>query len=613
MPNKKFAYQIQNILSRYGIKSDVKHEDRFWKVNVIDKYSVLKFAEEIGMYEKIDDDFISKLKASMKYKEKNPNHVSKIKNKGFKKTYDITTKSGTFIANGMLVHNCRQIGASVLSGSYALWRATFNKGQMIKIISLTQRDALEFKEKTIDINYEEMPGFLKSKATRDGNNKTKLKFVNGSQLVVLPTSKQAGRGGTPSLLIVDEAAFNPWMDDIWKSIEPSLDRGGSIIVISTTNGVGNWYHLTYTRAEQKLNSFNPIFVPWWRFPNRDNPWLMDVETGVIPKTEQEDFVKQKELEQLSYVGPIDNAPWLFKKRANAKEEKDFQQEILADFLGSGDSLIPPSKILDLSLKVRDPVWENKLPQYDELINGLWCWKDVVMDHAYMVTVDTATGHGKDYSSIEIVDCDTKEQVAEYKGQIPTDECGEVIKKVARYYNDAYVVIECNNPGPAAFYEVYKSKIDPYSNCYIQMKRGQPWGWDTTPKSRVLLIEDFYKDVMNDKTAIYSKRLLEEIKTFSWQPNGKAEANKGYNDDLVLSWSIYAHLLDYVFGSKPIGLFSNKREVKYNEASSIDYEWEEKDALYMETYGMDMKEYYWLQGMELPESYIKWKKHMEGDD
>jgi hypothetical protein len=513
-----------------------------------------------------------------------------------------------------IFRKCRQIGASVLSGSYALWLATFNKGQMIKIISLTQRDALEFKEKTIDINYEDLPGFLKSKVTRDGNNKTKLKFVNGSQLVVLPTSKQAGRGGTPSLLVIDEAAFNPWMDDIWKAVEPSLDRGGSIIVISTTNGVGNWYHQVYTKAEQGLNSFNPIFVPWWKFPGRDNPWLEDIITEKIPTDKVEDFVNQKQLEQLGYQGPIASAPWLYKKKADAKQEKDFLQEILADFLGSGDSLIPPKTIVELIETVRDPIWEDTLPESDELIHGLWCWKEAAPEHTYMLTCDTATGHGKDYSAIQVIDCDAKEQVAEYKGQVPTDECGEIVKKIGNYYNFAYVVIECNNPGPATFNEVYRSKTDPYVNCYITMKKGQPWGWDTTAKSRQQMIDDFFKDVTNLRTKIYSKRLLEEMKTFSWQTSGKCEANKGYNDDLVITWSIYCHLLEYAFGSVPIGLFSNKKEVRYNQANIIDYEWEEKDSKYKEMFGVDMKEYFWLQGMPLPEGYIKWRKHMEeGDD
>jgi intein/homing endonuclease len=265
VPNKIFILQIKEILSRYGIRSTIKKDKgkSFWRLSVHDKNSVLLFSKEIGIYKKIDSDFILKLENSIKYNSKvSSNKIKSIKKIGIEKVYDIETQNThSFLSNGIVVHNCRQVGASVISGCYALWRVNFRKAQLIKIISLTQSDALEFKEKTIDINYYEMPGFLKTKTTRDGFSKTRLKLVNQSNLRVLSKSKNAGRGGTPSLVIIDEAAFNEWMDDIWKSIEPSLDKGGDVIVISTTNGVGNWYHLTYSRAEEKLNEFNAIYIP----------------------------------------------------------------------------------------------------------------------------------------------------------------------------------------------------------------------------------------------------------------------------------------------------------------------------------------------------------------
>jgi hypothetical protein len=386
-----------------------------------------------------------------------------------------------------IFRKCRQIGASVITGCYALWRANFHKAQIIKIISLQLEDAKEFKEKTIDVNYYEMPGFLKTKTTRDGYSKTRLKLVNQSNLRVLPKSKNAGRGGTPSLVIIDEAAFNEWMDDIWKSIEPSLDKGGDLVVISTTNGVGNWYHLAYTKAEAGLNEFHTIFVPWWKYPGRDNPWLEDIQSGKIPAEEVEDFIKQKEFEQLDYKGPIEDAPWLFKKRANAKNERDFQQEILASFLGSGDTVITPKTIERLEASARDPICVDRLLKDPKQrpIPGLWVWKDVVPEHMYMLTADTATGHGKDFSTCQIIDIYQKEQVAEYKNQEPTDKFGMIIKKIARYYNEAYVVIETNHPGPAVFNEVYTSRIDPYFNVYVKKKGRALISWETSPKTRVL--------------------------------------------------------------------------------------------------------------------------------
>lgn len=510
----------------------------------------------------------------------------------------------------VIFRKCRQVGASIITGAYSIWRANFQKSQIIRIISLTQADSLEFKEKTIDLIYEEMPGFLKAKTTRDGNSRTKLKLANGSQIRVLSKSKNAGRGSTPSLVILDEAAFNEYMDDIWKALEPALDHGGDIIVISTTNGVGNWYHLTYTRSEQKLNNFFPIFIPWWRYPDRDNPWLDDILSGKIPEPEVEEFIRKKELEALSYEGPIEDAPWLFKKRANAKTEKDFQQEILADFLGSGETVITPKTILEIGAGIKVPKWVDQLPN-GEMIHNLWCWEDVNPSHQYMLTVDTATGHGKDFSVMQVVDTTAKEQVAEYKAQVPTDVCGVLVKKVARYYSDAYVTIECNNPGPATFNEVFRNKSDPYYNGYIVTKSGQSWGWDTTPKSRVLLVEDFFKDIENKRTKIYSKRLLEEIKTFSWQENGKPEANKGYNDDLVITWAMYAHLWEFALGSTPLGLVSSK--VRSSDYTSPKYlvDWGERERKCEDIYGCGLTEYYWLQGQDVPEEYKKWLE--EGDE
>jgi len=539
------------------------------------------------------------------------NIVSEIIKENDALTYDIETKEyHSFLANGILAHNCRQVGASVITGAYALWRANFQKSQIIRVVSLSQSDSLEFKEKTIDIDYEEMPGFLKSKTTRDGNSRTKLKLLNGSQIRVLPKSKNAGRGSTPSLMIIDEAAFNEYMDDIWRAVEPALDHGGDVIVISTTNGVGNWYHLTYTRAEQKLNQFYPIFIPWWRYPGRDNPWLQDILDGKIQDVDE--FIKQKELEALSYEGPIDGAPWLFQKRANAKTEKDFQQEIMAEFLGSGDTVITPKTIMEMSLLIKPPVYTDQMPD-GHMVRGLWIWKDRIPGHQYMITADSATGHGKDYSALQIVDVDIHEQVGEYKEQIPTDRFGEIIKYIARYYNEAHVVIESNNPGPAVFQEVYRSKEDPYYNVYTVNKGGQPWGWDTTPKSRILLVEDYFKDIENKKTKIFSKRLLEEIKTFSWQENGKPEANKGYNDDLVITWALYAHLWEQSLGNRPIGMLSSKSKRIDPNTAAFAIDWAEKERMYEQIYDCSMHDYYWLQGIQLPKEYIEWLKEKEDEN
>jgi len=516
--------------------------------------------------------------------------------------------------NKIIFRKARQMGASVLSGAYCLWRANFNKKQTIKIISLTKDDAIEFKDKTIDLNYEKMPGFLKTSAKAGRLSRTKFELSNGSIIQVLPKSKNAARGSTPSLVVIDEAAFNEWMDDIWKAVEPALDKGGDIIVISTTNGVGNWYHVTYTRAEERLNSFYPIFIPWWKYPNRDNPWLSmvmeKINNGEWDHEQVKIFIKKMETEQLSYKGDPQKAPWLWVRKANAKSEKDFNQEILADFLGSGSTVIPYKEIERMEDDwVYEPKWKDSLPQDEnhEIIPGLWIWKDRLPNSMYMLAVDTATGHGKDFSVMQIIDVNNREQVAEYKWQVPTDEMGRLVKKVATYYNMAYVVIECNHPGPATFNEVYKHKIDPYYNCYVNLKSGQPWGWDTTAKSRVALMEAFYKDIINQSTIIHSQRTVEEIKTFIWSDSGKQEAAKNNNDDLIMAYTFYCHLVDFAFSSIPAAIHSNKKIVGADTLNKYEEDWEEKETFFEDMYEMPMMDYYFLQGWEIPIDYIRYKK------
>jgi hypothetical protein len=62
------------------------------------------------------------------------------------------------------------------------------------------------------------------------------------------------------------------------------------------------------------------------------------------------------------------------------------------------------------------------------------------------------------------------------------------------------------------------------------------GFSTTSKTRPLIISalDTY---MNDKDImIRSSRLIDEMFTFVWQ-SGRAEAMKGYNDDLIMALGI----------------------------------------------------------------------------
>jgi hypothetical protein len=68
------------------------------------------------------------------------------------------------------------------------------------------------------------------------------------------------------------------------------------------------------------------------------------------------------------------------------------------------------------------------------------------------------------------------------------------------------------------------------------------GFTNSLKTRPLVIAKLEAYMRDRACVIQSRRTLEELRTFVWK-NGKAQANDGYNDDLVVSFGIGMFLRD----------------------------------------------------------------------
>ena len=68
------------------------------------------------------------------------------------------------------------------------------------------------------------------------------------------------------------------------------------------------------------------------------------------------------------------------------------------------------------------------------------------------------------------------------------------------------------------------------------------GFTTSMKTRPLIIAKMEEFIRNKLITINSLRLFHELKTFIWY-NGKPQAMKGYNDDLVMALAIACWVRD----------------------------------------------------------------------
>jgi hypothetical protein len=408
-----------------------------------------------------------------------------------------------------IILKSRQLGLSTLSAGFILWKMLFNQDFNALVIATKVTVAKNLVEK-VRVMHDLLPIWL-----RDGgnssveDNKLSLKLKNGSQVKAIASSPDAGRSEALSLLVVDEAAFIRDIDEIWLSAQSTLSTGGSAIVLSTPNGVGNWFHKMWVEGESGANGFNCINLHWTVHPERNQAWR-DEQTRILGA-------------------------------------KGASQECDCDFVGSGDTVIDPQLLLWYKdTYVMDPI---EKAGFD---GNYWKWEHPNYNRAYMVVADVARGDGADYSTFQIIDIEDSSQVAEYRGKIETRDFGYFLVAVATEWNNALLVIENSNVGWATIQAVidraygnlfYMSNDLKYidvekqmSNKYYRDEKQMVAGFSTTTKTRPLIISALDTYMTGKDILIRSNRLIDEMFTFIWNA-GRAEAMKSYNDDLIMALAI----------------------------------------------------------------------------
>jgi hypothetical protein len=428
-----------------------------------------------------------------------------------------------------IVLKSRQTGISTLSAGYALWKMIFNSDFNVLVIA-TKQDVAKNLVTKVRVMHELLPTWLKNGSMED--NKLSLRLTNGSQIKAIASSPDAGRSEALSLLIFDEAAFIDDIDEIWVAAQSTLSTGGSCIALSTPNGVGNWFHQTWIGAEESRNPFNTIRLHWTVHPERDQKW----------RDQQEELLGVKKA----------------------------AQECDCDFVSSGETVIEPETLMFYKeTYIQEPIEKGGFD------GNLWKWEHPDYNKSYMVVADVARGDGADYSTCHVFDIVTATQVAEYKGRVDTKDFGNFLVALSTEYNDALLVIENANIGWATIQQVidrdyknlfYMSKDLKYidvenqmTNRYRAEDRGLVAGFSTTSKTRPLIISKL-TDYFREKSVIVrSTRLIDELFTFIYM-NGRAEAMKGYNDDLVMAFSIGLWVRDTALRLRQEGIDLTKSAV-----------------------------------------------------
>jgi hypothetical protein len=336
----------------------------------------------------------------------------------------------------------------------------------------------------------------------------------------------AGRSERCLRLIITEMAFWVWADDYFTSVTGALVAGGSVVIESTFNGIGNLFHRMWKEALEGVNGYIPVMNDFHANPNHDAvweaqrrlelpPWKFAEEYGCDPRQSGRPYFDDADL-QLRVPEPNN----LFCQTCLQEDPECLKFD-------------------------RDTGYETEKGETLYVTESVWKYcahRDLKIYQAprpetkYILFADSATGkrHGS-FCCGTMVRIDDGQEVAHLHGRWKPDVFGQKIDALARAYMSkradgtripCRVIIERNHPGPATIAECKRLKTpglykDPNDHDY---------GWLTTGTSRPAMFTALEQSNRLKEVSIATPETLDEMRAMQTNDAGEPEAPEGYTDD-----------------------------------------------------------------------------------
>jgi len=456
-----------------------------------------------------------------------------------------------------ILRKFRQAGCTTIAAAYSLWMIIFQKHKSVVILSKGDAESTEVLDR-IKLMYDELPEFLKPGIVED--NKHTLKLKTQSVIKSRPSGKQSGRSLAGSFLIIDEAAFIENIDTIWAAVYPIISTGGRAFVLSTVNGIGNWYHEVYQNSLIGANSFNAIDIRWQEHPEYS-------------------FTEGFEslYEEMAEKG-LDIHKWEATTRANMPT-KQWLQEYECSFLGTGDTYVEGEVLKNISSQTSEKY-------YTKYNNRMRVWQDPNPQYSYLIACDVSLGRDRDHSAFHVINLYNGQQVAEfYSNRTAINDFAKILFNEGLLYNLATIVCERNTIGNNLI--DWLLNIHEYENLWEDEKGDV--GFQITAKNRESILAELEEALRTDLIKINSTRTCDELMTFIIADNGKPQAEKNHHDDLVMSLALAVHSYKNLLDSTPIEfdsrlnkdeapplppskMYKHKFQTEFGAIAEEDYKW-----------------------------------------
>ena len=392
-------------------------------------------------------------------------------------------------------------------------------------------------------------------------------------------SQESIRGFDIAMAHLTEVAF--WRTSTQKSPENVVRAVcGSIALLpltvivmeSTANGVGNYFHTEWLRAKAGDSDKRPVFVPWY-----------EIEIYRSPVTDAEKLWKELDEYEINLWErglTLEMIAWYHTKRKEYNSHTQMMAEYPSDdieaFANTGRCVFalddierlrpdcyPAPHIGELEGHGREGREALQDLRFSETSTGhlhIWRMPAVMpspLPNRYIVTVDVGgISDNADFSVITVLDrlapCGRPEIVAQWHGHTYHDLLAWKAAQIARWYQNALLVIESNSleteftEGDGSGY-ILDLVNEVYPNLYWReptvssTEKSARIGFHTNRRTKEQVIYSQMRILRDSLYVEHDIRALDEYSVYEKQPNGGYGAMKGRHDDILMTRCIALYI------------------------------------------------------------------------
>lgn len=524
----------------------------------------------------------------------------------------------------LILLKARQWGGSTTTQLYMAWLQFFHKKGLNSLIIAHQGTAsdeikdmfdnmiknypVEFLHKMGDVYFENEPklvGVGKSGSThRVPQRNCKIKVGTAER-------PNGCRGGAYSLVHLSEVGL--WQKTDGKSPEDIVRSACSgilarpytmIVMESTANGTGNFFHREYTAAAdpEVESQYEALFIAWFQIEHYSLPFKSSEELRAFARklwdNRNNAYTPSNREESGRYLwslwekgASLEAIHWYVYERAGKNDFAVMASEFPSDdteaFVHSGTMVFDKYLVKRFEKFCCKPKFIGEVyadaDEGEEALSNLrfredhqgllsiWAKPETFdgyeVTDRYLTVVDVGGRSNKaDWSVIVVFDrlsmidgSEPPSVVAQWYGHCDIDRLAWRAAQIAAYYNESLLVIESNTlethdkerqvEGGDQSQYILNQISDIYPNLYArkqsedEIREGAPrkYGFHTNVATKPMIISTLVK-VIRDRLYIErDRRCLDEYDTYERKKNGAYGAIVGKHDDLLMTRAIGLHI------------------------------------------------------------------------